>query len=79
MKHTAHKLLALLLVLAMLLSVFAVAENGAQAIVGAEGPIELGGEAVDEGQDPMDGLEIATEGDGIMEGVLGWRTARTST
>jgi len=71
MKHTTHKLLALLLVLAMLTSVFAVAEDGAQAIVGAEGPIELGGEAVDDVQDPMDGLEIATDaGDGITDGVL---------
>ena len=48
-----------------------VAEDGAQAIVGAEGPIELGGEAVDDIQDPMDGLEIATDaGDGIADGVL---------
>ena len=36
MKHTVHKLLAMLLALAMLLSVFAVAENGTQAIVGAD-------------------------------------------
>jgi len=55
MKHTAHKLLALVMALAMLMSgmvslpAFAVAEDGTQGIVGTDGPIELGGEAVDEG------------------------------
>jgi len=70
MRHTVHKLLAMLLALAMLLSVFAVAENDTQAIVGADGPIELGSEAVDDIQDPADGLEIVTDaGDGLLEGI----------
>jgi len=69
MKHTARKLLALVMALAMLLSTFAVAEDGRQWIIGADGPIELDGEMGDGTGDPTDGMEIAMDrDDGLTDG-----------
>ncbi len=71
MEHTVHKLVVMLLSFAMLLSVFAVAEDGTQAIAGADSPIEMSGETIDGTQEPAGGMEIALDaGDGLSDGIV---------
>ena len=78
MRHNAHKLLALVMALAMLLSFFAVAEDG-MTDLGMDEPIEILDEVVDEGETGNDGdtqapegeLEIELdEGEGLPDGAI---------
>lgn len=78
MRHNAHKLLALVMALAMLLSFFAVAEDG-MTDLGMDEPIEILDEVVDKGETGNDGdtqapegeLEIELdEGEGLPDGAI---------